>query len=82
MNRLLQGDVGSGKTVVAAAACFYAAKNGEQSALMAPTEILAIQHFNTLSGFLEPLGLTVCLLTGSLTAKKRQLCVKGLRRAK
>ena len=71
MNRLLQGDVGSGKTVVAAAACFYAAKNGEQSALMAPTEILAIQHFNTLSGFLEPLGLTVCLLTGSLTAKKK-----------
>ncbi|MDD6060663.1 MAG: ATP-dependent DNA helicase RecG [Ruminococcus sp.] len=71
MNRLLQGDVGSGKTVVAAAACFYAAKNGKQSALMAPTEILAIQHFNTLSGFLEPLGLTVCLLTGSLTAKKK-----------
>ena len=71
MNRLLQGDVGSGKTVVAAAACYYAAKNGRQSALMAPTEILAVQHFNTLSEFLEPLGLNVCLLTGSLTAKKK-----------
>lgn len=71
MNRLLQGDVGSGKTAVAAAACYFAAKNGEQSALMAPTEILAIQHYNTLSAFLEPFGVTVCLLTGSVTAKKK-----------
>lgn len=71
MNRLLQGDVGSGKTAVAAAACWFAAKNGVQSALMAPTEILAIQHFNTLSGFLEPSGIRICLLTGSLTAKKK-----------
>ena len=71
MNRLLQGDVGSGKTAVAAAACYFAAKNGLQSALMAPTEILANQHFQTLSGFLEPLGVNVCLLTGSMTAKKK-----------
>lgn len=71
MNRLLQGDVGSGKTAVAAAACWFAAKNGAQSALMAPTEILAAQHFKTLSGFLDPFGLKVCLLTGSMTAKKK-----------
>lgn len=71
MNRLLQGDVGSGKTAVAAAACYFAAKNGVQSALMAPTEILASQHFKTLSAFLEPFGVSVCLLTGSMTAKKK-----------
>ena len=71
MNRLLQGDVGSGKTAVAAAACYFAAKNGVQSALMAPTEILASQHFRTLSGFLEPFGVNVCLLTGSTAAKKK-----------
>ena len=71
MNRLLQGDVGSGKTAVAAAACYFSAKNGVQSALMAPTEILASQHFNTLSGFLEPFGVKVCLLTGSMTARKK-----------
>lgn len=65
MNRLLQGDVGSGKTLVAAALCCFAAKNGFQSALMAPTEILAKQHYDTLRGFLEPLGIRVALLTGS-----------------
>ncbi|MDE6834116.1 MAG: ATP-dependent DNA helicase RecG [Ruminococcus sp.] len=71
MNRLLQGDVGSGKTAVASIACYFAFKNGIQSALMAPTEILASQHYRTLSGFLEPLGVKVCLLTGSLTLKKK-----------
>lgn len=65
MNRLLQGDVGSGKTLVAAAICCYAAKNGYQSALMAPTEILAKQHYNTLTSFLDPMGIKVVLLTGS-----------------
>ena len=65
MSRLVQGDVGSGKTVVAAALCFVAAKNGYQSALMAPTEILAKQHYNTLKSFLEPMGINVVLLTGS-----------------
>ena len=69
MNRLLQGDVGSGKTLVAAALCYFSSENGFQSALMAPTEILAKQHAATLADFLEPLGITVALLTGS-TVKK------------
>ncbi len=69
MNRLLQGDVGSGKTLVAAALCCYAAKNGYQSALMAPTEILARQHYFTLEKLLSPMGISVALLTGS-TVKK------------
>lgn len=72
MNRLLQGDVGSGKTVVAAAACYFVAKNGFQSALMAPTEILAVQHYHTISKFLEPLGVKVDLLTGSVKSKDRK----------
>lgn len=72
MNRLLQGDVGSGKTLVAAACCYFAALNGFQSTLMAPTEILARQHCDTLQGFLEPLGIDVVLLTGSLTAKEKR----------
>lgn len=71
MNRLLQGDVGSGKTAVAAAACCFAAKNGIQSAVMAPTEILAAQHFKTFSSFLEPLGIRVALLTGSTPTKQK-----------
>lgn len=72
MNRLVQGDVGSGKTAVAAACCFFSYKNGCQSALMAPTEILAQQHFQTLNQFLEPLGVKCCLLTGSLTSKQKK----------
>jgi len=64
MNRLLQGDVGSGKTVVAAVAIFVAYLNRVQSALMAPTEILAHQHFQTLSQLLAPFGLKITLLTG------------------
>lgn len=72
MNRLLQGDVGSGKTAVAAAACFFAHKNGFQSALMAPTEILANQHYNTLKGFLEIYGIGVGLLTGSMSATQKR----------
>ena len=71
-NRLLQGDVGSGKTAVAAAACYFTCKNGFQSALMAPTEILATQHYHTLDGFLSPLGIRVGLLTGSLPAKEKR----------
>ena len=71
MNRLVQGDVGSGKTAVAAAACWFAYKNGCQSALMAPTEILARQHYATLKGFLEPLGINVGCLTGSMTQKQK-----------
>ena len=72
MNRLVQGDVGSGKTMVAAAAAYLAVKNGKQAALMAPTEILAEQHFAGLSRLLEPLGMKVCLLTGSLTPKRKR----------
>lgn len=74
MNRLLQGDVGSGKTAVAAGAAYFAYLNGFQSTLMAPTEILAKQHYDTLTGFLAPLGVNVALLTGSLTpAKKKEI---------
>ena len=71
MNRLLQGDVGSGKTMVAAAAAYATAKNGFQTAIMAPTEILAGQHAATFGKVLEPLGVRVCLLTGSLTPKQK-----------
>ena len=72
MNRLVQGDVGSGKTMVAAAAAYCAARNGKQSALMAPTEILAEQHFASLQKLMEPLGITVGLLTGSQTVKQKR----------
>ena len=72
MNRLVQGDVGSGKTMVAAAAAYCAAVNGKQSALMAPTEILAEQHFASLNKLFEPMGITVALLTGSMTAKQKR----------
>ena len=72
MSRLLQGDVGSGKTVVAAAALLAAAANGYQGALLAPTEILAEQHYRGLSRLLAPFGLLVVLLTGSQRAKERQ----------
>ena len=72
MNRLVQGDVGSGKTMVAAAAAFLAVQNGKQAALMAPTEILAEQHYHSLSKLFAPLGLRVCLLTGSLTPKQKK----------
>ena len=78
MNRLIQGDVGSGKTVVAAGAAWFAAKNGYQSCVMAPTEILAAQHYNTFRTLLEPLGMRVCLLTGSLTPKKKRTVQQAL----
>ncbi len=72
MNRLLQGDVGSGKTVVAAYGAWLAHQSGFQSALMAPTEILAQQHFATLSGLLSPAGMKVALLTGSMKAAEKK----------
>ncbi|MDX3907509.1 MAG: ATP-dependent DNA helicase RecG [Pigmentiphaga sp.] len=75
MQRLLQGDVGSGKTVVAALAAAQAIDNGFQAALMAPTEILAEQHFRKLVDWLEPLSVKVAWLTGSLTAKARREAV-------
>ena len=73
MNRLVQGDVGSGKTMVAAAAAYLAIQNGHQAAMMAPTEILAELHFASLSKLLTPLGISVELLTGSLTQKQKRL---------
>lgn len=72
MNRILMGDVGSGKTAVAAAALYMAAKNGYQTALMAPTEILAVQHYHEIAPLLSVLGMRVTLLTGSLSAAERK----------
>ncbi|MEP7164914.1 MAG: ATP-dependent DNA helicase RecG [Ferruginibacter sp.] len=72
MNRLLQGDVGSGKTMVALLSMLIAADNGFQSVLMAPTEILAQQHFNNITELLNELPVTVSLLTGSTSAKNRK----------
>ncbi len=70
MNRLVQGDVGSGKTAVAAACMYVAVKNGYQTAIMAPTEILATQHYETFLKFFENTDINICLLTGSTKEKK------------
>ena len=71
MLRLLQGDVGSGKTIVAVFACLQAIENGFQTAIMAPTEILANQHLHGFSNYLEPLGIKVAFLTGSQNTTER-----------
>lgn len=78
MNRLLQGDVGSGKTVVAAVALFAAITASYQGALMAPTEILAEQHANSLAAWLEPFGVRVAFLSGSTKAKSRKIILEQL----
>ena len=78
MSRLLQGDVGAGKTFVAALACAYAAEAGVQVALMAPTEILARQHVETLRKFLDPAGLTVEGVTGRDKGKAREALATGM----
>jgi len=78
MNRLLQGDVGSGKTVVAAVALYAAVTAGFQGALMAPTEILAEQHADTLQDWFEPLGVTIAFLSGSTKAKARENLLERL----
>ncbi len=78
MSRLVQGDVGSGKTVVAAACCWLCTKNHCQSAVMAPTEILAAQHYETFSEMLEPFGIRVLLLTGSMTQKQKRLACERI----
>ena len=78
MNRLVQGDVGSGKTVVAAALCALAAQNGWQAAFMAPTEILAAQHAETLAPMLEKLGISCTLLTGSMSAAQKRAALAAI----
>lgn len=74
MNRLIQGDVGSGKTILAVLALLMCAANGYQGAMMAPTEVLAVQHFETISGYIEKYGIAFrpVLLTGSMTAKEKR----------
>ena len=72
MNRLVQGDVGCGKTVVAAASMYVAVKNGYQAVMMAPTEILATQHFESLENMFGKYGIKTLLLTGSMTAKQKR----------
>ena len=74
MNRLIQGDVGSGKTILAVLALLMCAANGYQGAMMAPTEVLAVQHFETISGYVEKYGIAFrpVLLTGSMTAKEKR----------
>ena len=79
MNRLVQGDVGSGKTLVAAALILHCAENGYMSAFMAPTEILADQHYHTLTELLSPLGLRVGKLTGAMTAKEKRIVREQLK---
>lgn len=78
MNRLLQGDVGSGKTLVAAAAIWFAAQNGWQSAMLAPTEILARQHAATLADRLEPFGINVTLLVGGMKASEKRIALAAI----
>ena len=74
MNRLIQGDVGSGKTAVAAAVIYNCIRNGFQAALMAPTEVLAQQHFKSFLSFFEPFGISISLLTGSVSpAEKKEI---------
>ena len=78
MNRLLQGDVGSGKTIVALLSMLLAADNGYQSCFMAPTEILAQQHFNSLGRLLKEMPVEIAILTGSTKAKERRRVLQGL----
>lgn len=78
MNRLLQGDVGSGKTLVALMSALIAIENETQVAIVAPTEILAEQHFLTFSGWLEKLGLRAVLLQGNMTASNRKECLQAI----
>ncbi|MBQ3048969.1 MAG: ATP-dependent DNA helicase RecG, partial [Oscillospiraceae bacterium] len=82
MNRLVQGDVGSGKTAVAAGAIWLMCKNGYQAVLMAPTELLAEQHFKSVSSLLAPAGISIELLTGSVTAKNKMLIKENVKSGK
>ena len=80
MNRLVQGDVGSGKTIVAAIAMYVAVKNGYQAALMAPTTILAVQHYEELKKYFSKFNMTVELLTGSTTKKNKEIILEKLKK--
>jgi ATP-dependent DNA helicase RecG len=82
MNRLLQGDVGSGKTIVAVMCMLMAVDNGFQACLMAPTEILALQHYTGVQAYLEPLGLQVGFLSGTVSGKKRRELLSELAEGK
>ena len=79
MNRLIQGDVGCGKTIVAAAALFVTVLSGYQGALMVPTEVLAMQHFKDLEQLFRPYKLRVALLTGSMSVKEKRAVYEGLK---
>lgn len=79
MNRLVQGDVGSGKTIIAVLALFMVAKNGYQGAIMVPTEVLAKQHYETLQEMVTSFGIKVALLVGSMTAKEKRLMYEQIR---
>lgn len=79
MNRLIQGDVGSGKTIIAAAALFNAVKNGYQGILMAPTEILAFQHYQSLTSFYKDHGINVALLSGKISTKDKEKIKQRIR---
>ena len=80
MNRLIQGDVGSGKTVVALLACLYVVECGYQSTIMAPTEVLAEQHYLNLHRWVEPLGVKAALLTSNIKGSEREDLYEGIRR--
>nr|WP_276717354.1 ATP-dependent DNA helicase RecG [Caloranaerobacter azorensis] len=79
MNRLVQGDVGSGKTIIAVLAMFKAVKSGYQAVMMAPTEILATQHYENVSNLLERFGIKVSLLVGSMSSKKKKEILDKIR---
>ena len=78
MSRLIQGDVGSGKTMIAAAAVYFACKNNSQAVMMAPTDILATQHYEGLSELFEKSGIKICLLTGFLKAKQKRETLQAI----
>jgi ATP-dependent DNA helicase RecG len=79
MNRLVQGDVGSGKTIVAAMAAYKAIKSGFQAVMMAPTSILAMQHYNYFEKLFKPFGINVQLLTSNITKRKKNEIISFLR---
>lgn len=82
MNRMVQGDVGSGKTIIAALSIFKCAKSGYQSLFLAPTSVLAEQHFNELTKLFKNFNISICLLTGSLTKKQKTLLKQDIQEGK